>query len=298
MKTAIIILNYNDHEQTIDCVKRLLSISVSADIYVVDNCSTDGSYEVMRNGLKNYDGVYICKSTKNGGYSYGNNYGIHYAENRLKYEYFCIMNPDVILATDYLNELCRKLESTNEYAIISSLMIYPDRLDLAKISWDLRTPKQVYRHHFLLNHDTDKTFRHSYKYIGDGFVEVDAVPGSFFIIKSQDLKRIGYLDEGGFLYNEESMLAFSIRKLGKKMLLSLNHHYIHDHVYKTSNEEVWHNYKCHFDKVLAEYQITYKSRLYLCEHYYDSKYIARLKIINLFNMCLLRLKHVIAVLFH
>ena len=74
-KIGMVILNYNDYETTsnyIDMIKNYKSINY---IVVVDNNSTDGSYEKL--SKINSNKIKVIKTDKNKGYAYGNNFGIN-----------------------------------------------------------------------------------------------------------------------------------------------------------------------------------------------------------------------------
>ena len=47
MRTGIIILNYNDSENTIQMLNQIKDYSCLSKIVVVDNCSTDDSLEKL-----------------------------------------------------------------------------------------------------------------------------------------------------------------------------------------------------------------------------------------------------------
>jgi hypothetical protein len=253
---------------------------------------------VLTKTYKDIENIKVIKTHKNGGYSYGNNQGILAANEIANFKYFCIMNPDVIIEDNYFEYLCNQLSKNPNYAVISPLMIYPDNLDLTKISWDMRTPKEIYKYHFLLNKKKNKVYRAKYKYVGNSMIEADAVPGSCFIVDSDMFRQIGYFDDKCFLYNEETIMALKFRTIDKKYLISLKHHFIHNHIYVKPPEEVWDMYKNNFNTVLNNYKITYNSREYLCREYYDGKYLGRLKVIHAINIMLLYAKHFIAKIIH
>lgn len=293
---VLIILNYNDYKTTNDCIAQLLKVGVKYQIIVVDNCSTNNSYTILFNTWENIGNVRVIKTEKNGGYSYGNNQGIFEANKIADFKYYCIMNPDVIVEENYFKELCSYLDEMPEYAVISPLMVYPDKLDLSMISWNMRTAKEIYKNHFLLS--KRPKCKEVYKYLGNGLIEADAVPGSFFIIKSKDLKDIGYFDDNIFLYNEETAIAKKLSQNNKKFLIYIKKNFIHNHIYKKSSLEVWKNYKDNFKKVLMDYKVSYDSRRYICKNYYSGKNIYRLYIVKYLNIMLLYIKHWIAVMFY
>lgn len=295
---AIIVLNYRSYDVTIACVDRLLQLGVKYQIVIVDNASPNQSFEILSNQYMENSNVKVVAAPKNGGYSYGNNIGIREADKIGDFSYYCIMNPDVIIPENYFEDLCIELSARKDYAIITTMMIYPDGLDLSKIAFRLRTPKEIYRDHFLLARKANRNCTIKYKYVGSGLIEADAVPGSFFIIGAKVFHEIGLFDDNIFLYNEESALGLKLRRIGEKSLINITKYFIHNHIYEKDSKEVWVRYKEDFNKVLNEYKVTYDSREYLCKAYYNGKYLHRLKIVNAVNIALLYLKHYIAVIFH
>ena len=75
-KLGIVILNYNNCNVTIDCVKNIVDVcKMDYNIYIVDNKSNDDSYNVLSNMYENSKTIKVIDSGTNGGFSYGNNVG-------------------------------------------------------------------------------------------------------------------------------------------------------------------------------------------------------------------------------
>ena len=73
-KVAILLVNWNGYNLTRECIESLLSITYNNfQIYVVDNGSTDGSYERLKTEFPN---IALIRSNRNLGFSGGNNLGI------------------------------------------------------------------------------------------------------------------------------------------------------------------------------------------------------------------------------
>ena len=72
-KIGIVILNYKDSDNTKKLCQLISEYNLIDKIVVVDNLSPDDSFERLI-GLKS-DKIDDLQSDKNGGYSYGNNYG-------------------------------------------------------------------------------------------------------------------------------------------------------------------------------------------------------------------------------
>lgn len=292
---VIIILNYLDYKTTFKCVDHLIELGVKHHIIIVDNASPNESFNMIQEKYKKNGNITVVKTSKNGGYGYGNNAGISKAKKIADFQYYCIMNPDVIIPENYFEKLCCKLKQRSNYAIISPLMIYPDKIDLSKISWDVRTAKEIYQFHFLLSKEAKVKVKKVYKFVGDGLIEADAVPGSCFIIDANVFREMEYFDEKNFMYNEETILSIKLKQLNKKCLISLPDYFIHNHIYEKNEADVWKDYREHFfDKILRNYMITYKSRKYLCKNYYNAQYLFHLKIVNIMNLLILLGKHLIS----
>ena len=85
---AVILLNYNNFDDSEECIKSLLNSGEELDIIFVDNRSPDGSGERIRQEFKQ-EIIYI-DAGQNGGFSKGNNVGIRYCLDR-GYEYIHLL---------------------------------------------------------------------------------------------------------------------------------------------------------------------------------------------------------------
>lgn len=218
MKTAIIILNYNSKKDTIKYVSEIKDYKVLNTIIVVDNNSSNqNEFEDLKK-LEN-DKVYVIKSDKNGGYSYGNNFGLRFLESlNQNYDYVVISNPDVEVKEDVFEKCFNELENDNKIAVCAPLMLDSNGNRIRRCSWKLRTPKIDMINSTRLNQLLFyKLFKKS-EYLDEDFkkekLEVDCVSGAFFVIKFNIFKQINYFDENVFLFYEEDILATKLKKLG------------------------------------------------------------------------------------
>lgn len=273
---VIIVLNYNDFEETVGCVDNLLKIGIKENIIVVDNKSSNNSFEFLKEKYEKIPNITVIESDKNGGYSYGNNFGIKYAIKMFKdVEFFGIMNPDVRISySKLLINLVEKLKKNEDIAAMSPVMILNGYLNYDGMCWDLPDEKTIYSDHilFLKNRKRQQKIK-----IDDDFISrVQVIPGSFFIIKRKALEEIGLLDEKVFLYNEENILSQKLLKIGKKVALSINDYYEHNHKKKQG--------KLSLKQRLINNKIGFQSRKYLCQQFYRKKSLRRLEIINVLNV--------------
>ena len=70
-KIGIVILNYNDYEETSNFIEQIKGYKVLDEIVIVDNSSTDNSFNKLRK-LKDKK-ISVIKTDGNNGYASGNN---------------------------------------------------------------------------------------------------------------------------------------------------------------------------------------------------------------------------------
>lgn len=94
---AIVILNYLNYEDTVECVNSILEMQYDiSGIVVVDNASDNGSYGFIKKAFKQNKEIHVIKSHKNLGYARGNNLGITYARQKLCAEFVLVVNNDIV----------------------------------------------------------------------------------------------------------------------------------------------------------------------------------------------------------
>ena len=104
-KVGVVILNYNNYNLIVEKADLLNSYGCIQKIVIVDNCSNNDSYEKLKE-IEN-EKIHIVKTKKNGGYAYGNNFGLKILEKD-SYDYAFIMNPDIIIENKELEKIIKK----------------------------------------------------------------------------------------------------------------------------------------------------------------------------------------------
>ena len=121
---AVIILNYNSGINTTSLVNKLISFKTNIHILVVDNMSTDNSYVQLVNEFMGIIEVDVIQSEYNGGYGYGNNFGIQYVREKYNVEFVGILNPDVIIYNiDIISAMIDALKNNSDLAIVGAQII-------------------------------------------------------------------------------------------------------------------------------------------------------------------------------
>lgn len=254
MNSVFIILNYNSYKLTEKLALKISKMNIVNNVVIVDNCSTDSSFEYL---LKlNNDKIDVIKSDKNGGYSYGNNYGARYSE-KYNPDILFISNPDVDIEESEVKKILKAFNDT-EYSILSAIeydinnnMSNPPIWKIMKYSDDLRDCS------FIL-----KKFKHvneSLKVeLKEEIQDIEMIKGSFFAVKYKDFMEVNGFDENVFLFCEERILSKKFKDKNKKIGLVTKAKFNHNH-----SASINKSYKLKSSQI----KLLYKSRLY-----YNKKY--------------------------
>lgn len=207
----MVILNYNDSENTSLFLEDIKDYKVLDIIIVVDNKSTDDSVEK----LKKYENrkIRIIEAKENKGYASGNNVGVKYLLENYDVENIIISNPDIIVREEEIKKLVNALEK-KDIAVIAPNVKEP--LGISR-GWKLPT----FASELVSNIPFFRRFEMSLlsypeKEYEKKFTKVDVIKGCFFIIKKEVLEDIGYFDENTFLYYEEIIMAKKLKEKGYK----------------------------------------------------------------------------------
>ncbi len=231
MKVAAIIVNYNDVENTNRFVNEISKFNTINRIVVVDNMSTTiGAFENLKK-LEN-EKVKVLQADKNGGYDYGNNFGIKYLQTQNEeYDFIIISNPDIEISEKAIINCIKVLKENKTVAICAPRMFNKDNKPIRRSSWKIRT--------FWLDvvHSTRILELIFYKILRNGeyseeeykneILKVEAISGAFFIIKYDVLKDIKLLDDNVFLFYEEDILAQKIKSKGLEIVSLNSEKFIH-----------------------------------------------------------------------
>lgn len=238
----LILLNYNDYEDTLKFVNEHSNLKELNKIIVVDNCSLDNSYFILQNIFKNNNKIDIIQSSNNGGYSSGNNFGIKYALKNYKPDNFIIANPDTRIDYQNFNGFMRTVyHLTNTYpnrlGIVAPMTVSLKTSDV-NVGW--KQPNildDIISNLMVINKIKSKlTFR---KKCNKKYIRTDVILGAFFLITSKSIIDIGLFDDQTFLYCEERILAFKLKKKGYLNFVDLESFYYHNHLEKKNvNTEI------------------------------------------------------------
>lgn len=195
-----IVVNWNGGTALGDCLGSLRSSrSVTLDILVVDNASTDGSHQLV----KDRSGERLIRNVSNLGFAEGSNVGLRWARQH-RYAFVFLVNNDCRVEPDCLAGLLQFLIGNPQVAAVGPQVLIEgtDRVEAEGI--DVRFNHLIAR---MRNAggipNRDKTPR-----------RVDALLGSAMLLRVSALEQVGLLDSRFFLYNEEIDLCYRLTRAG------------------------------------------------------------------------------------
>lgn len=302
MQLSIIIVSWNTRELTLKCLKSIfkhltstchpresedltvLKQDISFDVYLIDNNSTDGTVEAVRNfvapsfssdesGLKAgvTDKLHIIENKENVGFARANNQAILLCHPRTsdnlveknKNQYILLLNPDTELIDDSLLQMIEFAKNNSDVGIVGPKLLntdlslqkscrqFPSLLDQLLIQlkfYNFWSDKfKAIRKYFMLDFDYEKSR------------EVDQVMGAAMLIKKEVIEKIGLFDEKFWAIFEEVDFCKRAQDAGFKIYFFANTKIIH---HKEQSFGQWKKMKKQINFNRSLYHYFYKHKKY------------------------------------
>lgn len=198
---SIIVVNWNGRQHLETCLSAVAAQQgVQSETILVDNGSTDGSVEFVR---ERFPWVRMVALPTNLGFAAGNNAGVREARGR----YVAFLNNDTAAEPTWLQALLASVDEAAGFALITSCIVYmddPSRIDSAG-DGVLRWGGAFKRHHG----GPVELARES--------VEVFAACGGACLMPRRVFEELGGFDEDFFLSHEDVDLSYRARLLGYRV---------------------------------------------------------------------------------
>lgn len=208
MRLAIVILNWNGKSWLQKFLPNVLENSQDADIYVIDNASTDDSVAYLR---KEFPEVKLVINSQNYGFAGGYNHGLQ----KIQAEFYCLLNSDVEVTKDWLKPIFSLFDSHPEVAAIQpKVLAYHNKkyFEYAGAGGGLidNLGYPYCRGRVFENIEEDKG-----QY--DDEVEIFWASGCCLFIRFQDFWNQQGFDERFFAHQEEIDLCWRLQNQGRKI---------------------------------------------------------------------------------
>ena len=216
MDLSIIIVNYNVKEFLQNLLNSIskASSNISKEIIIVDNASDDGSVEMIR---EKFPSAQLISNNKNLGFGKANNQALKIAKGKC----VLLINPDTVVSEDTFDKLIQFFENNPGAGLVGCKILNPDgSLQLAcrrsfpgpwtsfcKVTGlsNLFPNSKIFARYNLTYLSEDQTY------------EVDAISGSFMMMRKEVYDKVGGFDEEFFMYGEDLDLCYRIQIAGHKV---------------------------------------------------------------------------------
>lgn len=218
-KVAIIIINWNKPNMTVDTVNSVLQINhknFNYQIFLVDNGSSDNSVSIFQQEFTSNPKIKIISNSTNLGFVGGNNTVIKQIL-KLDFSHILLLNNDVIVDPDFLNQL---VKNTSKYSLLGPKIYFApgyeyhhDRYtkkERGKVIWFAGGQidwNNIYGSHI----GVDDVDQGQYDQINN---KVDFLTGCCLLVQKEVFEKIGFLDEKFFMYLEDADFCQRAKKNG------------------------------------------------------------------------------------
>lgn len=218
-KIIFIIANWNRKALLSRCLDSISAyISVSHKIITVDNASSDGSQDMVR---EKYPYVFLIENSENLGYSRANNLALKkIREEKIDSDYVIFLNNDVLFKDNSLERLIDYLNIKPEY-VAAIPTVFQSNIDFQTgIGGYELSLSSAFAYFFFLSILFPRIFKGFYfhqKYFRKKklIAELDWISGVCFVVRNQVFENISGFPESFFMYAEDVAFSKSVKALGK-----------------------------------------------------------------------------------
>lgn len=213
---SIIIVNYNVKEFLQNLIYSIEKAgkNISYEVIVVDNASDDGSIEMLRS---KFPDIQLIANTGNAGFSKANNQGLKVAKG----DFLLLLNPDTLVQEDTFETLINFLKNNDDAGMAGCKVLNPDGTLQLACRRSFPGPWTSFSKVTGLSAIFPKSkffARYNLTYLDENDTyEVDAISGSFMMLKREVYEKIGGLDEIFFMYGEDLDWCYRVQKAGYKV---------------------------------------------------------------------------------
>ena len=203
---SIVLVGWNNKAYLGPCLDSLYDgkLKSSFDVVVVDNGSTDGSQEMLR---EQYPEVMIIQNEKNEGLGRASNQGIEATKGK----YVLLLNNDTIVNGPSFDLMVKYMDENPKVGAVGGKLLNEDGSIQACYN-NFSTLGEE----FLIATRIGELINPGYPAVTDSEEEksVDWLGSACLLLRRKALDEVGLLDDSYFIYGDEADLQFRLKKAG------------------------------------------------------------------------------------
>lgn len=217
---SIIIVNWNAGALLQRCIQSIIQNppSISWEIFVIDNASTDGSTEWLKTASLSSSQIKLIENSDNAGFGKANNQGFKFSSA----PFVLLLNPDTEVTQGAIDTLLATLQSDPRIGACGPRLINPDgsvqisvwrnppaawEILLSQLKLYLLLPRRM-RGELLLGGHWDHTRRRT----------VPMLSGAAILARRQMIDEVGGFDERFHVYGEDNEWCLRITRAGWQLM--------------------------------------------------------------------------------
>lgn len=209
VETVVILVNYNNDDDTAMCIKSVCQAEGNTPvIIVVDNASDN--VERLKEIEASKENVHLILNDENIGFGRANNIGINWANEHVDYDYLLLLNNDTTVDSKYLIELQYAIKEDPFIGIVTSKIMYQDRKEIV---WYGGGEINIKRGRPIITDFNQKPT----DFGAEKAKYVSFISGCVMLFTKKSIKEIGGFDDAFFMYAEDMELCLRAKSLGYKL---------------------------------------------------------------------------------
>ena len=203
-KISVVIVSYNVCQLLDECLQSVAKAldGIEADVYVVDNLSTDHTVEMLS---PKHPQVHFIANTENVGFARANNQAIRLSDA----EYVLLLNPDTVVFEPTIKGCLQFMDAHPEAGGAGVRMLTADGTPAPESRRAIPTPWVS------LMKMLGFTRRYYMSHLSwDEPAQIEVVSGAYCLLRRKALDEVGLLDEDFFMYGEDIDLSYRLLKGG------------------------------------------------------------------------------------
>ena len=217
-QVSVVVVSFNSANCLATCIENILaSRDISVEVIVVDNASRDQSVGVTQELAAQDTRIRIVAHGENLGFAAACNRGAAIA----RYPLLLFLNPDCFVEPDALALTVDALRACPEAAAGGALVLNPDGRPQRGCRRRLPNPARAFHRLSGLSRWSRgrfQDFNQETEPVAEQPQPVEAISGSYLMIRRSDFDHVGGWDEGYFLHCEDLDLCQRLADAGRQIL--------------------------------------------------------------------------------